>query len=132
MFLRIHSDFAKQFDAVSERFHRRPVIRGSCRALLRILLVPAWLGLFLAPAGIFSIPFQVLASFRVDPPAVGYWTVAALTSAGILLCLFGMGRRIRLELRQRVLDVESAVGFAGFLFPAAFTAYMLPRGWGHH
>lgn len=128
----IHSGFAKQFDAVSDRFRRWPVIRSVCRVLLRLLLLPAYFGLLLAPAGFFSLPFQILNGVKAAPPSIQYWTVAGFTCAGLLYCLYRLSRRMIWELRQHVFDLESVVGFAGFLLSAAFTAYILPVGWDHY
>ncbi len=102
---------------------------AAARVVRWLLLPVSYLGLLIAPAFVCALPFQILHSCRVTPPSVGYWISAAIISGLVLFCLYRLGRRVIWEFRQRIIDVESFVGFAGFTLSAALTAYIFPHGW---
>jgi hypothetical protein len=111
----IHSKFARDFAAAR---------------IARWLLLPvSYLGLLIAPASVCALPFQILRSCHVTPPSVGYWISATIISGVVLFCLYRLGRRVIWEIRQRIIDMESLVGFAGFTLSAALIAYIFPQGW---
>jgi hypothetical protein len=125
----VESKFAKNFDSMAAKLKNWRVVHAVTKVSLRLLLPVSWLGLLIAPACVWSLPFQILRACRVTPPSAGYWISAAVISSLLMFFLYRLARLVVYELRHRVLDVESLVGFTGFSLAAALTAYILPHGW---
>jgi len=124
----VHSKFARDFDSMAAKFQGWRAIHAVCRVALWLLLPVAYLGLLIAPAFVCALPFQILHSCRVKPPSVVYWISAVIIAGLVLFCCYRLGRHVIRELRQRIIDVESWVGFAGFALSAALTVYIFRHG----
>jgi hypothetical protein len=119
----LHSKLFKDWESVAGRFRSSPVIYAVCLIGLWILLLLCYLGMLVAPTIVCGMVLQALHSFTV-----AFWTSAALISVGILVVVYLGGRRILHEVRQRLIDVEFAVGFSGFVLAAVIMAATLSSG----
>jgi hypothetical protein len=119
----LHSKLLKDWESVASRFRSSPVIYAVCLAGLWVLLLLCYLGMLVAPTIVCGMTLQALHSFTVV-----FWISAALISVGILVVVYMGGRRILHEVRQRLIDVELAVGFSGFVLAAVVIAATLVSG----
>jgi hypothetical protein len=125
----VRSSFVKEFDSLADRLKPWLALHRIVHLFLRLLLPLAWLGLLFSCVFVCSLPFQILHWRKIAPPSRSYWITATIVSALILFAFYRLGRRMRFEMKQGILDVETIIGFAGFVLSLLFTALIFRTGW---
>jgi hypothetical protein len=111
----VHSNMMAGLTSLWPQLARHVFLCRIWRGMSSWLLAPiGYFGLLLAPSVIFSIPFEVFQRHHVS--LLVYWFTITVIGALVLWLLYRLGCRIRHSFRQRVIELETVIGFIAFTF----------------
>jgi hypothetical protein len=120
----VHSAMMTGLTPSSPQLVRRVFFCRVWRGVSWILMPFCYLGLLIAPAVIFSIPFQFFHEHTVSCP--GYLVATVLVSASFLWMLYRAAKGGFYSFRQHVIHVDAIVLFVGLVFAAIIIVWLYP------
>ncbi len=120
----VHSQMMIEMTPSSPRLLRHAILCRAWRGVSWLLLPFCYLGALIAPAVVFSIPFQVFHRHEVSP--VVFWSTTAAMSALVLWLFYRAVRFSVRSFRQQVIHVEAIVMSVALVLAVIVIAWVYP------
>lgn len=120
----VYSQMMNEMTPSSPHLLRRVALCRTLRGVAWLVLPFCYLGALLAPAVVFSIPFQVFHRHAVSP--VVFWSTTTAMSALVLWLFYRSARAASAAWRQRVIHVEAIVMCMALMLAVLLIAGVFP------